>query len=49
MHEWFKTYIAVDLIDMEVVHQFRGDRHGYKIPSVVVILLLIAKLWRKST
>lgn len=38
------TYIAVDLIDMETVHQLWSDRHGQKSSSAIVVLLLIAHL-----
>lgn len=41
------TYIAVDLIDMEAVHQLWGDGHWQKSSSAVVVLLLIAHLQRK--
>lgn len=38
------TYIAVDLVDMEAVHQLWGDGHGQKSSSAVEVLLLIAQL-----
>lgn len=38
------TYITVDLIDMEAVHQLWGDGHWQKSSSAIVVLLLIAHL-----
>lgn len=38
------TYIAVELVDVEAMHQLWGDGHGQKSSSAVVVLLLIAQL-----